>query len=428
MPARPSSSPDLPLQLAIAGLAVLPIAFFLSALLLLASGILQVKREGWQGGDRRLYQLLAVQAVAILAVTATHNTSASWLGMFNYLPFLGFFALMMQVLCTPERIRPCLQAIVASSLPVSLLGLGQAIWRWEGGLTLIPIVGVLKLRFISGRPTSVFSSPNHLAVYLVIVGAIAWGLWLARQYQPRWQTFVQVAAFSLALPLLIVTTSRNGWLIALLGVFLALMLKRRWGWLLGAIAACLMPIGAAIGVPVLRAIVPATIWQRLADSFVPGTLAYIAAATRWELWQLAWQLSLERPLTGWGWQSFGPIYQSQIPPPRELLTHVHNLPLHIAAEGGWIVALGFAILWAWMLARGWQGWYRHRGSAVEHPNLGLCLGLTCYLGSGAMDAVYLDGRFNASIWILWAAASAYGRSNQIGHASQPSTSPKHIDG
>ncbi|MEM6445857.1 MAG: O-antigen ligase family protein [Cyanobacteria bacterium P01_D01_bin.123] len=414
---RTSPAPDLPLQLAIASLAILPIAFFFSALLLLTSGFLNLRQRGWQGGDRRLYQLLSLQAIAILAVTATHNTASSWLGMFNYLPFLGYFVLITQFLSRSERIRPCLQAIVTSSLPVSLLGLGQAIWGWEGRLELIPIVSVIKLRFISGRPTSVFSSPNHLAVYLVIVGAIAWGLWMARPKQLCVETVVQVVAFGIALPLLILTTSRNGWLIGLLGVFLALIIERRWRWTFGAILACLLPVGAALGFPGLRAIVPAAIWQRLIDSFVPGTLAHIAAVTRWELWQLAWQLSLERPLTGWGWQSFGQIYQSQVPPPREALTHAHNLLLNIAAGGGWALAILFLIIWGWIWLGGWQAWYRWRlqHPGIEYPILGICLALTCYFSSGFMDAVYLDGRLNVLIWTTLSCVRGFSYMNLVDH-------------
>ncbi|MEO1132187.1 MAG: O-antigen ligase family protein [Cyanobacteria bacterium J06639_1] len=412
MSGHPSPSRDLPVNLAAVGLSVLPIAFLVGAVLLLASGILQVARAGWQSGDRLLHRYLILLGAVILVVTLSHQSASSWWGMFNYLPFLGFFALFSQVTSNPARIRRCLQAIALSSIPVSLLGLGQAIWRWEGRLEVIPVVGVVKMGFVSGRPTSIFTSPNHLAVYLVIVGAIAWGLWMDRSRQSRLETGIQAIAFGLALPLLVVTTSRNGWLIALLGVFVALLVLQRWLWVGVAIAASCVPVLAAFGVPGFRAIVPATIWKRLVDSFVPGTDAYIAAITRWQMWQFARELSLERFWTGWGWQSF--YYESPIPPYFEKLTHAHNLPLHIAAEGGWVVTTGLLLLWGWIGWRAWRAWWRDR-SAIGFPVLGTCLALTCYWASGAMDAVYLDGRLNTLVWCLLACALSYAR------ASEPNT-------
>jgi O-antigen ligase len=60
------------------------------------------------------------------------------------------------------------------------------------------------------------------------------------------------------------------------------------------------------------------------------------------------RLTQERPLTGWGLQSFGKIYEAQT---GLWLGHPHNLVLMLTASVGIPIALFFISIIGWMIAK-----------------------------------------------------------------------------
>jgi O-antigen ligase len=372
--------------------------------------------------DSFLPQLLVSLAAVLVGVTVCHRSTDSWLGLFNYLPFLLVFVLTQSVLVSLQRIRRFLKAVVASSWLVSILGFGQVLWGWEGKYTFLGSLLYFKLTADHApRPTSIFTSPNSLAIFLVMVLAIAWGLWLDTERSPDsslkrsvGDTLLLGSAIALALPLLLLTSSRNGWLVALVGVVVILTIQQRWRWLAVLGMAGFLPIGAALNWLGLRFLVPAFIWQRLVDSFNPESQSYLSVVTRWQGWQLAAEMVRQRPWTGWGWQSFGHHWQGQVPPPTQPLLHAHQLYLSIAAEGGLLVLGGFLAVWGWIVWHGWQAWYRQTwgrqisgGGQSGALILGVNVALLCYFCSGLLDAIFFDGRLNALVWMVLASANRY---------------------
>ena len=397
----------------LAAMTILPVSLIGSGLLLLLGPAMAIANRGWQR-DRRFHRSLAIVAAALIAVTAAAGNGESWLGLANYLPFLLAMVLVAQVLRSRWRVRRFLVALVAGSWGIALLGLGQAIWGWSfrwvllGSLVHVKLVGEY-----SGRPTSVFSNPNALAVYLVMVVAIAAGLWCDRRERPerewgrRAERIVVAGGIGLGLPLLIATESRNGWLVALLVSTVALGILRRWLWLgllLGAIA---IPIGAAADVLGLRAIVPGTIWQRLAESVDPSSVGFESMVTRWRGWQLAVQMWREQPLVGWGWQSFGDRWAAQVPPPEVPLFHAHNIYLSIAAEGGLVALVALGLVWGWTMVRGWLVWRAERLDELSgYLMMGVNVALLAYFLAGILDAPFFDGRLNVVVWMVLAVVLA----------------------
>ncbi|MDX2270725.1 MAG: O-antigen ligase family protein [Cyanobacteriota bacterium] len=358
---------------------------------------------GWVGG----------LGVGLLGVTfLATDWSLSIPGLFNYLPFLLFFAASSQILRYPEWRLLSLQTLVAGSGWVAMLGWGQFFWHWQGEVTILGMP-VLELA-ATDRPTSVFTSPNTLAVYLVVVLTLAVGLWLARPRQ-----WLAPAALVLGLPLLVATASRNGWAIACLSLVGFLLFKRMW--------AAFIPLGGMIGIPLLAALnwwnlrqwVPALFWQRLADAFDPQARHFGSTISRLEAWNFALEMIRQRPWQGWGWQSFPAYYNAQIPPPTELLNHSHNLYLTVAAEGGLGIAVGLVGLWGVIVGRGWR---QIQGDPVL---LAVNLALLAYFASGLLDAVFFDGRINLLFWVVLAVAhgSSLARSDGDRSKGMPEAAP-----
>jgi hypothetical protein len=76
--------------------------------------------------------------------------------------------------------------------------------------------------------------------------------------------------------------------------------------------------------------------------------------SRLVLWRNVLELSLQRPWTGWGWGELDYAMATQDLTGMRfcgIVAHAHNLPLQLAVEWGWPVALGLMALAMWWLWR-----------------------------------------------------------------------------
>jgi O-antigen ligase len=405
----PDPLPSQPRGWLLAAAALIPVNLAPSLLLALVGTIQGYTRYGGAILRDPLFGLAALLSLAAVGVAFWgEDWRLSLPGMFNYWPFLLMLPAFAAVLADrvsgtesfrvsgtefhPVGRRRLAQVLVLGSGLMLLLGWGEVLWGWQGHFFLGPV-------WITGvaggeRPAAAFTSPNILAIYLVIHLCLAAGLWLDRADRDWPQAVGLGAVLGLGSLLLLLTASRNGWGAGGLALVIGLALRRCW-WGIGILVGIgLAGLAAAWDWPGWRAVVPRLIWSRLADTFDPQALYFSSTANRLDAWQFALQMVQERPLTGWGWQSFAALYNAQDPP--ELLGHCHNLYLHLAAEGGIPLLLGHLILWGWILARGWQAWRRSQESVL----LGMLLALTAFFASGLLDVVMLDGRIHLLVTLL----------------------------
>ncbi|MGY2795615.1 O-antigen ligase [Thermostichus sp. MS-CIW-36] len=397
----PDPLPSQPRGWLLAAAALIPVNLAPSLLLALVGTIQGYTRCGGRILRDPLFGLAALLSLAAVGVAFWgEDWRLSLPGMFNYWPFLLMLPAFADALASrgsgtefhPVGRRRLAQMLVLGSGLMLLLGWGEVLWEWQGHFFWGPV-------WITGvaggeRPAAAFTSPNILAIYLVIHLCLAAGLWLDRADRDWPQAVGLGAVLGLGSLLLLLTASRNGWGAGGLALVIGLALRRCW-WGIGILVGIgLAGLAAAWDWPGWRAVVPRLIWSRLADTFDPQALHYSSTANRLDAWQFALQMVQERPLTGWGWQSFAALYNAQDPP--ELLGHCHNLYLHLAAEGGIPLLLGHLILWGWILARGWQAWRRSQESVL----LGMLLALTAFFASGLLDVVMLDGRIHLLVTLL----------------------------
>ena len=417
----PDPLPSQPRGWLLAAAALIPVNLAPSLLLALVGTIQGYTRCGGRILRDPLFGLAALLSLAAVGVAFWgEDWRLSLPGMFNYWPFLLMLPAFADALASrgsgtefhPVGRRRLAQMLVLGSGLMLLLGWGEVLWEWQGHFFWGPV-------WITGvaggeRPAAAFTSPNTLAIYLVIHLCLAAGLWLDRADRDWPQAVGLGAVLGLGSLLLLLTASRNGWGVGGLALMMGLALRRCW-WGIGILVGIgLAGLAAAWDWPGWRAVVPRLIWSRLADTFDPQALYFSSTANRLDAWQFALQMVQERPLTGWGWQSFAALYNAQDPP--ELLGHCHNLYLHLAAEGGIPLLLGHLILWGWILARGWQAWRRSQESVL----LGMLLALTAFFASGLLDVVMLDGRIHLLVTLLlgavWGASleqrSTKGQCNQ----------------
>jgi O-antigen ligase len=288
----------------------------------------------------------------------------SLLSLVNFLPYFAFFAAYSRLIRSPEQLRQLAWIILLPAIPIVLLGLMQL--QGFGGSLSIPGTPIIIWDIQPGgnpvgRMSSVLMYANSTAAYLQMVFIFGLGLIVDtyechvrdRESQSIWRSpkFLSLLVFSSICALsLVLTSSRSAWIGALLSS-LVFTIYQSWYWLVGIVSAGATLVLSAAYAPSplkapLRSIVPRYLWARITDEMYPNRPESL---TRLSQWKFAWGMIQSRPLTGWGLQSFGPLYQDFA---HTWLGYPHNLLLMLASNLGIPATIGLFSLVGWILAQG----------------------------------------------------------------------------
>jgi O-antigen ligase len=217
------------------------------------------------------------------------------------------------------------------------------------------------------------------------------------------------------------TNSRSGWIAAIATVLAFAIYHRHY--LVVAISASFA--GCAAGAAFasdpwrswLREIVPKAIWSRLNGEMYNSQ----AAELRTEIWKVAVNLTQQRPLTGWGLQSFGKIYQAQT---NLWLGHPHNLVLMLTVSVGIPIALFFLSLVGWILAQGvlyLSDWHKSKRTLPTNHLIYFTYltAFGCCTIFQATDVTIFDPRINFLGWFLLAAILGVANGNRKSYDLDP---------
>lgn len=193
---------------------------------------------------------------------------------------------------------------------------------------------------IYGRLTGSLSDyrvGNYMALILIPAASVWFFL---RERLSRWAAvFCLALLLGPGLYLLYFTYTRNAYLTVMVGGVLWLMLcGRRPRWNVVALLG-----GAGV---LLAALLP----QRL-------SLAVISGDGRWDLWQFAWAIFKDHPLTGVGFWNYNAAFREMgLVPGRDPITisHPHSIYLQLLCESG-ILGFTLAMIFLFgMLIWGWR--------------------------------------------------------------------------
>ena len=243
------------------------------------------------------------------------------------LTFTCLFVLFLSsrwLIDTPQRIQQLLTVVTISTIVIVIYGVVQTLnldpFTWTGYST----VGDTR------RPSSTLGHPNALGAYLVL--ALPLVVWRWRQQR----ALCAILAVGIAL-LIVLTLSRSAWLGLAASAIVALFFARpRWS----RAALLLLPIVAALAVPAVR--------DRLTH--------FLDDAGRWAIWSAGWQMFLERPLVGWGPDTFGQTFGQFARPdywlPNDGTTpaRAHNPLIQVLATQGLLGACAM-IYGVWAIVR-----------------------------------------------------------------------------
>lgn len=385
------------------GLFLLPFSAFLGGVSILVTSLVLWRQRFKLLSRRQLnWGFALLSGWLILSASVSIDRTASYLGLFNFIPFFIVFGALSELIQTPTQVRRIAWILVLASIPVSLIGLAQFLLHWGGNYSLLG--GLIQWTIDPqgnppGRMSSVFTYANVLASYNVIIFVLSIGLWIneRKDRNAGWL----ISAGLLNAIALVLTNSRNAWGIALIAC-LAFALYQGWRLIVGAVIGMAgVMLGAAFAPPaianLLRVIVPRFFWARLNDQMYADRPVAQLRSTQWKF---AWSLTEQRPIAGWGLRTFTPLYEAKM---QYVVYHPHNLLLMMLAETGVPGALLLFGLVGWVMSRG----VLHLQNDIdieEHRRLYFTVLLTvaaCTLFS-FLDVTLFDARINLMGWSLLA--------------------------
>lgn len=249
-----------------------------------------------------------------------------------------FFVVLQQFRFSNKDKQRILEYIILACLIESAIGFMQYFFLEPGN--------GLGYNTIANRPYGIFQQPNVMASFLA-TGLVLSGYLLARKnnkYSSLGDTAILYLTPLMTTPLLVVLSSRTGWLAALIGVALIIpyllrfSTKRRAFTWIG-----LVILGIALGFSAAQS-------QQKSD-FI-GQKADLESPRRYTFPQTL-DMLIEKPFTGWGYGNFESTYtlytarQHQInnnyPPGLPAMDHPHNETLFWGVEGGIVPLLGLIV-------------------------------------------------------------------------------------
>jgi O-antigen ligase len=273
---------------------------------------------------------------------------------------------------------------------------------------------------------------NALAAYLQMVFIFAIGLFLDRydaallairegQKSSIWKSptlWYLAAILAMCVLSLALTSSRGAWSVTILSS-LIFAIYQAWYWIVGIVTAIGATILSAAYAPSpvkepLRSIVPRYFWARITDEMYPDRPD---ALTRVAQWKFAWEMTKSRPLTGWGLQSFGPLYQQST---QIWLGYPHNLLLMLSSNLGIPATIAMCSLVGWILARATIlfldfpiQWRSERTLFFTY-----LIAFAGFMIFNITDVTALDLRLNTLAWVLLASlCGVFYRSQSSGDRS-----------
>jgi O-antigen ligase len=350
------------------GFVVFPLLPLLGAVFIFIGLVQTWQKCGQEINQHRLNRGFALLAAWLIIVSLFGiQPGDALLGLVNFLPFFGFFAAYSTLIQSPEQLRQLALIFTIPALPIMLLGLCQMLGF--GGTLSVPGTAIYLWELYPhgnpiGRMSAVFGYANSLGAYLQMVFIVTLGLFVDRSEQELhqvekagtvrfWQSpllWWLILVLVICSVSLILTSSRGAWSGAIFGS-LVFTIYQGWYWILGIFTAIGTMIFTAAYAPTplnepLRSIVPRFLWARINDDMYSHQPQ---ALTRLSQWKFAWKLTQSRPLTGWGLQSFGPLYQEYA---HLWLGYPHNLLLMLSSNLGIPATIAIFGLVGWILAQG----------------------------------------------------------------------------
>ncbi len=260
--------------------------------------------------------------------------------------------------------------VVAGSI-LSLAKLWERFFNVSIGVSLLvagygylQLFGLVKIMQSSVRVEATLGNSSYLAIYMIFHIFLA-AILLARRFENKGLRYLYIGTILIETVILYHTATRGAILGflggALLSAALIALFERRRPLLrnsaAGAIAVVVLLVGGFFAVRDASFVAESPVLSRFSEI----TLGESGVNARLVVWGMAWEGAKERPLFGWGQESFNFVFNKQYDPrlyaQEQWFDRVHNVFFD------WLIAGGFLGLFAYLslfAAALWYLWFHKR--------------------------------------------------------------------
>lgn len=358
-----------------------PVKFLVPALAvgLLAYGLIVIREERPARAPALMVATFAFLAVVLASAIQGLEPSKSVGEIVRILTAAVLLLATLQICRRIEQVWVVAGGAVAGLLGGALQGLTQQAFGHFSQITL-----AFEGEEV-GRIAGLFGHPNQYAGYLAVLVPLAGALVISRRV-PAPLRWLSGLAFAAALPALNFAYTRGAIIGLAVGVLTWLLIMRRRGAIVVAVAAVCVAGFAA----------PAVLRERFSDA------SSGEVALRADLWRSALDIYAKRPLLGVGIDNFvnayttlptNPTFSSQrrLLHAREVLVppHAANAYLTILAEQGLLGLLTFLALLVFALLTAYRG-SRGEDLGVRAVGLGVGAGLLAFAVHNMLEVTLLE--------------------------------------
>lgn len=404
-------SQQFPFKLLRASLVVLPYLSYLGLLGLLGVIVLTLKQHGKQVFQSRVVQgLMAIAAGLILNAILAFNIGEACLQLANFIPFFLLFAVFITLLKTTEQLQNLAWSLLLTSIPINLLAIveyGLKFPSVKASLSSWSILAWFYRNDYGHRANSFFGHPNTYASYLIIILGFGLGLTLQSMMKPRQSQahlrrtplltfqrpfFWLYSSVLLTWAGIFCAGSRNGLLIALSQLVGFILIGRKY-WVLrltGLLGLVLLVSSVLIGGIGDRQVN----WQSLWHGIVTDP--------RVSVWQIALDLTREKPWLGWGLGNYKLLYPDRsVRPDYPYIGHAHNFWLLMTSEAGIPIAIAITLVIGYICYRGLRVYLSGQlDTSSQALLMGYLFGAWSFIIFALLDLPFYDARINALNWFV----------------------------
>jgi O-antigen ligase len=328
---------------ALAFVAALPFSIFASQVLLTVAGVLwlvvTIRSHEHFEAPRMFWPLVGYAAATLVAAIFSVDPRTSIIDCKQLLLF-SIVPISYRLL-SGRRALTAIDVIITAGAISAVIGLVQ--------------FGILQFDHLGRRPQGLLGMYMTYSGQLMLVACTATARLLFRTDDRLWTALVMPALVAA----LVATLTRNVWIGACAGIGLLFLIR-------DFRLVALVPVIAAL----FFALAPPQLTERFYSSFRMKTLRHDSATTeasvlsnrdRVAMIKSGWKIIKDDPLTGVGPDMVVRVYPHYRDPQavQQLNSHLHNVPLQIAAERG-IPAL---LIWLWFIVTLVRDFFKARHGA-----------------------------------------------------------------
>lgn len=403
------TSPDFSLKLLFISLLILPFQTFLGILPLFF-----IICKAWQNNyssivhNKLTYYFMGLTGLIIISCLFAYNIGEAWLGIIHLIPFFFMFLAIRTLITNYSHLYYIIVPIIFNSIIIGFLGIGEVKLGWQTPLFIYKILGWQLIAYGTpeGRMSSVFPHANPLSLYLITALFFGLGLVIERWKNNQYGKINILLVFTIILNIisLILTSSRNGWIITFCG-FLVFAFYFRWYFLLIllTVSSGLISWASFGNLPLqsfIRKIIPSFLWARLSDEMYPDRPLSTLRSTQWDF---CLDLINNRPFFGWGLRNFSILYEKET---ATYLGHPHNFFLMMSAETGLVTTIVMMLIITNILWDGIVSLIKSKSEKKERIVLLSYIIVFCgYSIFNLFDVSLFDLRLNILAWVILASIS-----------------------